>query len=121
MSSCPATLPATWPPRGTELAVCKIADGRRQPIVSDSDCQGAFENMSERDEASVEVGSATVGIVKRITVSADPERDLHGPAVVRAGNGDLLLSHQDSITHSGKDGFCRQWRSTDSGMTWRSS
>lgn len=75
--------------------------------------------MKNRYEASVKLNGTTIGIVRRITVNASPERDLHGPAVVRAANGDLLLSHQDSITRAGKDGFCRQWRSTDDGLTWQ--
>ncbi len=59
-----------------------------------------------------------IEIVDRVTVYADPERDLHGPCVIRAGNGDLLLSHQDSVQHRGNDGFTHQWRSTDNGFTW---
>jgi len=59
-----------------------------------------------------------IRIKKRIPVNINPERDLHGPCVVRAGNGDLLLSHQDSEQHGGGDGYVHQWRSTDNGFTW---
>jgi hypothetical protein len=36
---------------------------------------------------------------KRVHVYVDPQRDLHGPAVVRTACGDLLLCHQDSQRH----------------------
>lgn len=67
---------------------------------------------------SVEVNGMTVSIVDRVNVYVNPARDLHGPRVVRAGNGDLLLSHQDSLEHGGRDGFAHQWRSSDNGFTW---
>lgn len=59
-----------------------------------------------------------VRVVDRVEVYVNPERDLHGPCVVRAANGDLLLSHQDSEEHGGRDGFAHQWRSVDGGFTW---
>lgn len=55
---------------------------------------------------------------RRAVVHADPERDLHGPCVVRTASGDLLLSHQDSQAHHGGDGFVHQWRSRDDGESW---
>ena len=33
----------------------------------------------------------TVQIVDRVDVNVNPDRDLHGPCVIRAGNNDLLL------------------------------
>ncbi len=63
--------------------------------------------------------STVVRIAKRIEVNIDPQRDLHGPCVIRAASGDLLLCHQDSNQHRGGDGFVRQWRSTDNGFTWQ--
>lgn len=60
----------------------------------------------------------TVAVEKRITVALNPKRDFHGPCVVKAPNGDLLLSHKDSEVHVGGDSFVRQWRSTDDGFTW---
>ena len=59
-----------------------------------------------------------VEIANRVIVYADSERDLHGPCVTKAANGDLLLCHQDSETHGGQDGFTHQWRSIDDGLTW---
>ena len=59
-----------------------------------------------------------VAIVERVNVYVEPKRDLHGPCVVRAASGDLLLCHQDSDEHGGGDGFCHQWRSTDNGFRW---
>ncbi|MBD3670726.1 MAG: exo-alpha-sialidase [Gammaproteobacteria bacterium] len=61
----------------------------------------------------------TLSIEARDIVYANPERDLHGPSVVRAGNGDLILHHQDSAQHLGGDGFVHQWRSTDMGLSWQ--
>ena len=58
-------------------------------------------------------------IVNRVEVCVNPQRDLHGPCVVRAGNGDLLLCHQDAEQHLGGDGFVHQWRSPDDGVTWQ--
>ena len=60
----------------------------------------------------------SIRIAARVNVNVDPTRDLHGPCVVRAANGDLLLSHQDSNRHHGGDGFTHQWRSRDNGRTW---
>jgi hypothetical protein len=60
-----------------------------------------------------------VRVGKRVNVYVNPNRDLHGPCVVRAGNGDLLLCHQDSNQHRGDDGFTHQWRSRDNGLTWK--
>ena len=62
---------------------------------------------------------SSVGIAERIEVYVNPERDLHGPCVGRAANGDLLLCHQDSLVHQGGDGYVHQWRSRDDGFTWR--
>jgi hypothetical protein len=62
--------------------------------------------------------STVVRVVKRVPVNINAKRDLHGPCVIRAANGDLLLCHQDSKAHHGEDGFVRQWRSTDNGFTW---
>jgi hypothetical protein len=71
-------------------------------------------------ETAVELGNGTIiRVAKRVAVNVDPDRDLHGPCVIRAANGDLLLSHQDSNKHGGGDGFARQWRSTDDGFTWK--
>lgn len=59
-----------------------------------------------------------IRIVDRIEIAVDPARDLHGPCVIRAANGDLLLCHQDSVEHGGRDGFVHQLRSADNGRTW---
>ena len=61
----------------------------------------------------------TIHVTKRVEVAVDPARNFHGPSVGRCPNGDLLLSHQDSLKHHGGDGFCHQWRSTDNGFTWQ--
>lgn len=75
--------------------------------------------LSAEELTSVCLDNSTiVRMVKQIEVNIDPQRDLHGPCVIRAANGDLLLSHQDSNKHRGGDGFVRQWRSTDNGLTW---
>jgi hypothetical protein len=58
-------------------------------------------------------------IGKRINVHVNPNRDLHGPCVVRTAGGDLLLCHQNSNQHHGGDGFTHQWRSRDNGLTWK--
>ena len=55
----------------------------------------------------------------KVDVSVDAGRYFHGPAMVVAPNGDWLLAHQDSATHSGHDGVIRQVRSRDQGKTWR--
>jgi hypothetical protein len=60
----------------------------------------------------------TVKVSERVLVNVDPQRDLHGPSVVRAANGDLLLCHQDSNAHRGGEGFVHQWRSSDGGFSW---
>jgi hypothetical protein len=60
-----------------------------------------------------------VEIVGRVEVYLNPGRDLHGPCVVRTGNGDLLLCHQGSEEHGRQDGFAHQWRSEDNGFTWQ--
>ena len=60
-----------------------------------------------------------IKVSQRLEVRIDPQRDLHGPCVARAPNGDLLLSHQDSLVHGGDDGFAHQWRSADQGFTWQ--
>jgi len=63
--------------------------------------------------------SCSVAIVDRVDVNVNPKRDLHGPCVVRAANGDILLCHQDSDQHGGGDGYVHQWRSVDNGFTWQ--
>ncbi len=60
----------------------------------------------------------SIEIINRVCVNVNPGRDLHGPCVIRATNGDLLLCHQDSEQHGGGDGFVHLWRSRDSGYTW---
>ena len=76
--------------------------------------------LTEGETKSVRLPNSTVvRIAKRIEVNVDPERDLHGPCVIRTGSDDLLLCHQDSNKHRGGDGFVRQWRSTDNGYTWQ--
>ena len=73
-----------------------------------------------QDDGAVRLDSGTVvRVVQKVPVNVNPQRDLHGPCVVRAANGDLLLCHQDSDRHGGGDGFNHQWRSTDNGFTWR--
>ena len=52
-------------------------------------------------------------------MAVDPTRNFPGPSVVRASNGDLILTHQDSIHHSWGDVFVHQWRSMDGGFTWQ--
>ena len=75
--------------------------------------------LSATETTAVELDNGTtVGVAERVAVNVNPKRDLHGPCVIRAANGDLLLSHQDSNEHGGGDGFARQWRSTDNGFTW---
>jgi hypothetical protein len=70
--------------------------------------------------AAVHAGEfAMIRIAERVHVYVNPQRDLHGPAVVRTGSGDLLLCHQDSQQHRGGDGFAHQWRSVDDGATWQ--
>ena len=70
-------------------------------------------------DADVSLSDGTsVSIVERTEVNVNPERDLHGPSVGRAPNGDILLCHQDSLVHQGGDGFLHQWRSSDDGFTW---
>lgn len=72
------------------------------------------------DDPEVQLKDGTrVRVLKRVVVNINSRRDLHGPCVVRAGNGDLLLSHQDSDKHGGGDGFVRQWRSRDNGLSWK--
>jgi len=68
---------------------------------------------------SLQLNELSIEIEKRIVVAENPERDLHGPAVVRAANGELLLCHQDSQQHLGGDGYVHQWRSRDDGMNWQ--
>ncbi len=84
-------------------------------------CGSPFSSDPVAEESpSVRLESDTVvRVVKRVLVNVNPERDLHGPCVVRAGNGDLLLCHRDSLEHIGGDSFVRQWRSTDNGFTWQ--
>lgn len=60
----------------------------------------------------------SVKVTERVFVNVDPQRDLHGPCVVRAANGDLLLCHQDSNAHHGGEGLVHQWRSCDGGFNW---
>ncbi|MAV34531.1 MAG: hypothetical protein CMJ59_03650 [Planctomycetaceae bacterium] len=60
-----------------------------------------------------------VSVRQTVPVNINPKRDLHGPCVIRAANGELLLSHQDSDKHGGGDGFAHQWRSADNGLTWK--
>lgn len=60
-----------------------------------------------------------VRVLKKIEVHVNPDRDFHGPAVVRAANGDLLLFHQDSDQHEGGNAVVCQLRSTDDGQTWK--
>ena len=71
--------------------------------------------MSEEVQLS---NGTRVRIGERVFVNVNPERDLHGPSVVRAANGDLLVCHQDSNAHRGGEGFVNQWRSSDGGFTW---
>lgn len=76
--------------------------------------------LSAEEQRSVTLDNGLVVSVDRIAmVNVNPKRDLHGPSVIRAANGDLLLSHQDSAKHGGGDGFARQWRSSDNGSTWK--
>ena len=69
-------------------------------------------------EAVILANGVSLSMELGIPVHVDPDRDLHGPAVVRAANGDLLLSHQDSDRHGGGDGYVHQWRSRDNGFSW---
>ena len=50
-------------------------------------------------ESVILPNGVSVSVEQTVPVSVNPDRDLHGPAVVRAGNGDILLSHQDSDQH----------------------
>ncbi len=60
-----------------------------------------------------------ISVRRRVEVAVDPTRNFHGPSVVRASNGELILTHQDSIHHSWGDVFVHQWRSMDGGFTWQ--
>lgn len=76
-------------------------------------------SASDPDDSIVRLADGTaVSIADHTEVYVDPERDLHGPCVARAPNGDMLLCHQDSLAHHGGDGFAHQWRSCDNGFTW---
>ena len=68
---------------------------------------------------SLQLAELSIEIENKFVVAANPQRDLHGPCVVRAANGDLLLCHQDSEQHLGGDGYVHQWRSRDQGMSWQ--
>ena len=70
-------------------------------------------------ESVILPNGVSVSVEQTVPVSVNPDRDLHGPAGVRAGNGDILLSHQDSDQHRGGDGYVHQWRSTDEGFSWK--
>jgi len=78
-----------------------------------TDAIGAESSNVQLDDGT------TVRIVKAVSVVVSPECDLHGPCVVRAANGDLLLCHQDSNQHGGGNGYVHQWRSSDNGVTWK--
>jgi len=82
---------------------------------------GAGEAARPGEEVNVVLlpNGLRVRVIERVDVHVDPGRDLHGPCVVRAANGDLLLCHQDANHHLGGDGFTHQWRSRDNGFTWR--
>lgn len=89
-------------------------EARREKIAR------AIAKLSEMREDSVDLPNGyTVEVVKRVEVAVNPERNFHGPSVVRGPNGDLLLTHQDSLLHGGKDCYIHQWRSTDNGFTWQ--
>jgi succinate dehydrogenase flavin-adding protein (antitoxin of CptAB toxin-antitoxin module) len=80
----------------------------------------AIAKLGKIREDSVDLPNGyTVQAVKRVEVAVNPERNFHGPSVVRATNGDLLLTHQDSLEHRGIDCYIHQWRSTDNGFTWQ--
>ena len=52
--------------------------------------------LTSRFTTMVTLGSGlSVRVERKVVVSANPERDLHGPSVVRAANGDILLVHQE--------------------------
>ena len=80
--------------------------------------QGGHINGRVKNEGARRFMENTVEVVERVVVYANPNRDLHGPCVVRAANEDLLLCHQDSEKHGGLDGYVHQWRSSDNGFTW---
>ena len=62
--------------------------------------------LTEGETKSVRLPNSTVvRIAKRIEVNVDPERDLHGPCVIRTGSDNLLLCHQDSNKHRGGVAF----------------
>jgi len=61
----------------------------------------------------------TVRVLAKSEVHVNPERDFHGPALVRAANGDILLFHQNSQQHEGGEAIVDQLRSTDNGRTWK--
>ena len=60
-----------------------------------------------------------IKVYKRVEIAVDPNRDFHGVSACRVPNGDLLVTHKDSIRHTGGDSVIRQWRSTDGGLTWQ--
>ena len=68
---------------------------------------------------SVALGAGDVLRTGRpVVVSESGERNFHGPTACRTPDGDLLLCHQDSLLHGGKDCHVHQWRSADGGDTW---
>lgn len=75
--------------------------------------------ISNTDTLEFKLDKLTIEIQNKLVIAANPQRDLHGPAVVRTHRGELLLCHQDSQQHLGGDGYVHQWRSRDDGMSWR--
>ena len=78
----------------------------------------------------VSCGGYTISVIKQVDVSLNPNRNFHSVSACpmgsftpygacRAPNGDFLLSHQDSLEHSGGDCFVHQCRSRDEGLTWQ--
>ncbi len=67
---------------------------------------------------SVVCGGYSISVAGRVDVSLNPKRNFHNVSACRAPNGDFLVSHQDSLRHSGGDCFVHQWRSRDQGLTW---
>ncbi len=92
-------------------AVCLVAG----MIVSGG---GTASDATASDGEVTLANGCTIKIISRIDVAVDATREFHGPSVARCSNGDLLLSHQDSLSHGGGDCFVHQWRSTDKGFTW---
>lgn len=100
-------------PRATTVVFCAALLG----ITASAHAETAIPLGPEPHQVTLANGD-TFTLTKKIAVNVDLQRDFHGPSVVRAANGDLLLFHQDSLEHEGGDALVCQLRSSDQGRTW---